>query len=93
MIHLVCLTKPYNELDFKIWYNWHKLIGIDKIHIVHNDSDLRIDREGKVSVKAFNGVMCDNTPVATWTSIGKTYRLGDLPPSYFAKIGDIFILI
>lgn len=44
MIHLVCLTKPYNELDFKIWYNWHKLIGIDKIHIVHNDSDLRIDR-------------------------------------------------
>ena len=44
MIHLVCLTKPYNELDFKIWYKWHKLIGIDKIHIVHNDSNLRIDR-------------------------------------------------
>ena len=44
MIHLVCLTKPYNELDFKIWYKWHKLLGIDKIHIFHNDSDLRIDR-------------------------------------------------
>lgn len=42
MIHLVCLTKPYNELDFNIWYKWHKLLGIDKIHIFQNDSNLKI---------------------------------------------------
>lgn len=44
MIHLVCLTKPYNELDFKIWYKWHRTLGIDKIHIFHNDSDLQIEK-------------------------------------------------
>ena len=44
MIHLVCLTKPYNDNDFKLWYKWHKALGIDKIHVFHNDSDLRIDR-------------------------------------------------
>lgn len=75
------------HLIYKDMDNW---LNVDSDY--GNYSDLRIDREGKVSVKAFNGVMCDNTPVATWTSIGKTYRLGDLPPSYFAKIGDIFII-
>ena len=44
MIHLVCLTKPYNDNDFKLWYKWHKALGIDKIHVFNNDSDLRIDR-------------------------------------------------
>ena len=44
MIHLICLTKPYNENDFKLWYKWHKALGIDRIHIYHNDSNLRIDR-------------------------------------------------
>ncbi len=44
MIHLVCLTKPYNENDFKLWYDWHKALGIDKIHVFKNDSDLKIER-------------------------------------------------
>lgn len=44
MIHLICLTKPYNENDFKLWYTWHKALGIDQIHIYHNDSDLKIDK-------------------------------------------------
>jgi hypothetical protein len=44
MIHLVCLTKPYNENDFKLWYEWYKKLDIDKIHIFNNDSDLKIER-------------------------------------------------
>lgn len=41
---MICLTKPYNENDFKLWYTWHKALGIDQIHIYHNDSDLKIDK-------------------------------------------------
>lgn len=44
MIHLICLTKPYNENDFKVWYNWHKALGIDRIHVYNNDSNLPIDK-------------------------------------------------
>lgn len=44
MIHLVCLTKPYNENDFKLWYKWHKTLGINQIHVINNDSDLLIDK-------------------------------------------------
>lgn len=44
MIHLICLTKPYNENDFKVWYQWHKAIGIVQIHIFENDSDIKIEK-------------------------------------------------
>ena len=40
MIHLICLTKSYNELDFNLWYNWYKKLGVDKIYILDNESSI-----------------------------------------------------
>lgn len=44
MIHLVCLTKSYNENDFKLWYSWHKSIGVDRIHVYDNESTVNIKK-------------------------------------------------
>lgn len=41
MIHLICLTKSYNEQDFNIWYNWYKKMGVDRIYILNNESTIK----------------------------------------------------
>ena len=43
MIHLICLTKSYNELDFHLWYNWYKKMGVDKIYIFDNESSIKFN--------------------------------------------------
>lgn len=44
MIHLICLTKPYDVEDFRLWYRWHKAIGIDRIHVFDNGGDFSVEK-------------------------------------------------
>lgn len=37
MIHIVCLTKSYNKLDFELWYRYYKSYNV-KIHVIDNES-------------------------------------------------------
>ena len=41
MKHIVCLTKTYNENDFRVWYRYHHAFGY-KIHIIDNESPAAI---------------------------------------------------
>ena len=41
MVHVICLTKSYNYLDFKDWLKWYIKLGCF-IHIIDNDSSIPI---------------------------------------------------
>src|SRR5574344_2516496 len=41
MVHIICLTKSYNYLDFKDWFKWYIKLGCF-IHIIDNDSSIPI---------------------------------------------------
>ena len=41
MVHVICLTKSYNYLDFKDWFKWYLKLGCF-IHIIDNDSSIPI---------------------------------------------------
>lgn len=41
MVHVICLTKSYNYLDFKDWFKWYIKLGCF-IHIIDNDSSIPI---------------------------------------------------
>lgn len=71
----------YKEMDK--WLDLYSDYGII--------SDLRIDRDGNVTVKDLTDIYCDEIAVKSWQPIGKTYKLGILPPDYFGNFGDIYI--
>ena len=41
MVHVICLTKSYNYLDFKDWFRWYIKLGCF-IHIIDNESSIPI---------------------------------------------------
>ena len=40
-LHIICLTKSYNKLDFEYWYRYYKSYNTI-IHIINNDSSVDI---------------------------------------------------
>lgn len=40
-LHIVCLTKSYNKLDFEMWYKYYKSYNAI-IHIIDNQSSIDI---------------------------------------------------
>lgn len=40
-LHIVCLTKSYNLLDFNAWYKYYKSLGV-QIHVIDNESSVDI---------------------------------------------------
>lgn len=42
MIHIICLTKSYNQNDWDNWYNYHKSLGFNVI-VINNESAININ--------------------------------------------------
>ena len=41
-LHIICLTKSYNKLDFDLWLKYYKSLGAC-VHIIDNESSIDID--------------------------------------------------
>ena len=42
-LHIICLTKSYNKVDFQYWYSYYKSFGKNAIiHVIDNDSSVEL---------------------------------------------------